>query len=87
MWINFFETKSEQLRLLIRNPEVRSRTVLTIEATPAVIEKIKVKAARNGFIIGNGYGELKDSTFPIANFPALRKSEIARLIDFLYNYI
>lgn len=87
MWINFFETKSEQLRLLIRNPEVRSRTVLTIEATPAVIEKIKVKAARNGFLIGNGYGELKDSTFRIANFPALRKSEIARLIDFLYDYI
>jgi len=86
-WVNFFETKSEHLRLLIRNPEVRSRTVLTIEATPAVIEKIKVKAARNGFLIGNGYGELKDSTFRIANFPALRKSEIARLIDFLYNYI
>jgi phosphoserine aminotransferase len=86
-WVNFFETKSEQLRLLIRNPDVRSHTVLAVEATPAVIEKIKVQAARKGFVLGNGYGELKDTTFRIANFPALRKSEIARLIDFLYDYI
>jgi phosphoserine aminotransferase len=86
-WVNFFETKSEQLRLLIRNPEVRSHTVLAVEATPAIVEKIKVRAARKGLILGNGYGALKDTTFRIANFPALRKSEIARLIDFLYDYI
>lgn len=86
-WETFFDTKSNKLKLLIKNPSVRSHTVLTIESTPALIEKIKNQAAKKGFLLGNGYGELKQTTFRIANFPALRKSEIAQLMDFLYDFI
>lgn len=86
-WENFFDTKSNKLNLLIKNPSVRSHTVLPVEATPALVKKIKTQAAKNGFLLGDGYGELKVNTFRIANFPALRKSEIDRLMDFLYNFI
>lgn len=86
-WETFFDTKSNKLNLLIKNPSIRSHTVLPVEATPALVKKIKTQAAKNGFLLGDGYGELKVNTFRIANFPALRKSEIDRLMDFLYNFI
>lgn len=86
-WETFFDLKSNKLNLLIKNPSVRSHTVLAIESTPVLVEKIKAQAAKKGFLLGDGYGELKATTFRIANFPALRKSEIARLMDFLYGFI
>lgn len=86
-WETFFDLKSNKLNLLIKNPSVRSHTVLAIESTPSLIEKVKVRAVKKGFLLGDGYGELKQTTFRIANFPALRKSEIAQLMDFLYDFI
>ena len=86
-WETFFDTKSDKLNLLIKNPSVRSHTVVAIESTPLLIEKIKTQASKKGFLLGDGYGELKSNTFRIANFPALRKSEIAQLMDFLYDFI
>ena len=41
---------------------------------------------KHGFLLGEGYGVLKKDTFRIANFPALRKKEIARLMKFLSLY-
>jgi len=86
-WETFFETKSNQLKFLIHNKAVRSLTVLAIEASPLIIHQLKAKAKDEGFLLGDGYGELKPNTFRIANFPALRRSEIARLMDFMYGYI
>jgi len=86
-WETFFDKKSDQLNLFIKNKEVRSRTVLTIEATPPVVEKVKSKAKKAGFTLGEGYGDLKNSTFRIANFPAIQRKEIAQLMDFLYDFI
>jgi phosphoserine aminotransferase len=86
-WETFFDTKSYKLNLLIKNPSVRSHTVLAIESTPLHIEKIKTQAAKKGLLLGDGYGELKSTTFRIANFPALRKNEIDKLMDFLYDFI
>lgn len=85
-WEAFFDTKSEQLNLLIKNKSVRSQTVLTVEAKPEVVEKVKVKAKKAGIILGEGYGELKSSTFRIANFPAIQRKEIALLMDFLHDF-
>ncbi len=86
-WETFFDKKSDQLSLFIKNKDVRSRTVLAIEATPAVVEKVKSKAKKAGIILGEGYDNLKSSTFRIANFPAIQRKEIAILMDFLYDYI
>jgi phosphoserine aminotransferase len=86
-WETFFETKSNQLNFLSKNKAVRSHTVLAIEANPLLIDQVKTKAKQEGFLLGDGYGELKPNTFRIANFPALRRSEIARLMDFMYDYI
>ncbi len=86
-WEAFFDTKSERLNFLPKNKAVRSRTVLTIETSASLLQTLKSEGIKAGFILGNGYGEWKDTTFRIANFPALKRTEIARLMDFLYNYI
>lgn len=86
-WETFFDTKSNQLNFLVRNKTVRSHTVLAIEAPAAKVQQVKAAAKKAGFLLGNGYGDWKNTTFRIANFPAIQRNEIARLMDFLYSYI
>jgi phosphoserine aminotransferase len=86
-WESFFDSKSNQLKFLIHNKQVRSHTVLAIEATPEAVIKVKTKALKAGILLGDGYGDLKQSSFRIANFPAIKREEIARLMDFLYGFI
>jgi phosphoserine aminotransferase len=86
-WEAFFDTKSDKLNFLVRNKAVRSNTVLAIEATPDLVKSVKSEAREAGFLLGDGYGELKQTTFRIANFPAIKRTEIARLMDFLYRFI
>ena len=42
-----------------------------------------IEAEQKGIILGKGYGEWKNSTFRIANFPALDQTEIESLQKFL----
>ncbi|MCK6616650.1 MAG: aminotransferase class V-fold PLP-dependent enzyme [Cyclobacteriaceae bacterium] len=86
-WESFFDTKSNQLNFLARSKAVRSHTVLAIEAPVAKVQQVKAAAKEAGFLLGNGYGEWKNTTFRIANFPAIQRKEIARLMDFLYGFI
>jgi phosphoserine aminotransferase len=86
-WERFFDEKSSNLNFLIQNKNVRSYTVLTIETQPKILTELKEKAREAGLILGEGYGSWKQNTFRIANFPALKPSEIARLMDFLYNHL
>jgi len=72
-------------KLLVQNPVVRSFTVLTIEAESDLIERVKSKARKNGCLLGDGYGDLKKTTFRIANFPALKNKEIEKLQKILRN--
>lgn len=74
------------LRHLINNKEVRSYTVLPITAEANKITDIKKFAFDEGIILGNGYGELKETTLRVANFPALKNTEINLLKEFLKNY-
>ena len=78
----YFESKSE-LNPLVNSNSCRSKTVLSIESSPENIEHIKLKAAEKGIILGNGYGEWKESTFRIANFPAITDEEFNELKLFL----
>lgn len=81
-WQDFFE-QSTKLHLLIRNRKVRSLTVLPVEGDEKMLRVLKSKAQKAGFLLGEGYGDLKTTTFRIANFPALRDAEISRLKKFL----
>jgi phosphoserine aminotransferase len=81
-WVKFFEG-GQKLRLLVSNPQVRSKTVIAVQGSPATVEEVKSRARSSGFLLGEGYGALKKDSFRIANFPALKKKEIHRLMDFL----
>jgi phosphoserine aminotransferase len=59
----------------VHNPELRSDTVLAIEAQPAVVKHIKQIMEAQGITLGNGYGAWKDTTFRIANFPAISEAD------------
>lgn len=80
---NSFVQKSKSLHHLVKNKAVHSYTVLPIEGDSSSISKIKVNAKKKGFLLGEGYGDLKSSTFRIANFPALKNAEITKLKRFL----
>ncbi len=58
-----------------------SDTVVTIQYKQSL--SIVEQAEQEGIILGKGYGEWKESTFRIANFPALNTEEIKTLKLFL----
>lgn len=72
--------------LLISNDAVRSPTVVTVKATEDYIVHLKSAAAQQGFVLGNGYGEWKNTTFRIANFPAITAAEVMALQEFLLTF-
>lgn len=81
-WTTFLNSETT-LELLIKNKSVQSYTVLPIKGDPNAIQKIKKNAKEKGFLLGEGYGDLKPSTFRISNFPALKQTEIKNLMKFL----
>jgi phosphoserine aminotransferase len=50
-----------------------------VTASPFLLADIKKNARKEGFLLGEGYGDLKTSTFRIANFPAIKRKEIESL--------
>lgn len=83
-WGSFFE-KDKALKHLVKNKAVHSFTVVPVKGDSETINKIKQNARKKGFLLGEGYGDLKSTTFRIANFPALKKVEINGLMRFLTN--
>ncbi|CAH0995398.1 Phosphoserine aminotransferase [Emticicia aquatica] len=79
--INFYDfiTSKTSLELLIENTQVRSETVIAIKGNIDEILRLKQKAKENNIILGNGYGAWKDTTFRIANFPAIEDWEFDKL--------
>lgn len=75
---NFINAETN-LELLITNNEVRSETVIAIKGTVDEILILKQKAKENNIILGNGYGTWKNTTFRIANFPAIEDWEFDKL--------
>jgi len=84
-WQKFFRG-AKNLKLYIKNQGVRSLTVFTLTGNPERITEIKTLAKEAGFLLGEGYGALKSNTFRIANFPAIRNSEIKKLMQFVEKY-
>ena len=80
-WYDFFEKKG--MNCLAQNPNIRSDTVITIQGTEEEIKEIKTLTKSHGITVGNGYGSWKNTTFRIANFPAIEDVEIEALIQLL----
>ena len=80
---SYFE-KHEHFDLLVDNNSTRSETVI------AIIPKDMIKAIaffnERGIIIGKGYGEWKETTLRIANFPAIPDEDFNELFRLLDNY-
>lgn len=79
----FFEN-NHQFKPLITNELTRSQTVICLQGSLTDIQEIKKYALENHFVLGNGYGEWKENTFRIANFPALDSSSYDSLIKTLF---
>jgi phosphoserine aminotransferase len=69
-WYQYFEG-FETLKPYVHNPETRSDTVFCIETRTENVAFLKQFMAKRDITIGSGYGQLKEETFRIANFPAI----------------
>lgn len=78
-----FLEQCHDIEALVKNPETRSPTVLAINGEEKLIAKLKNKAADNGIILGNGYGEWKNNSFRVANFPAIPDQDFETLKQFI----
>lgn len=85
-WYGFIE-KETAWELLIKNPELRSDTVVAVQGSEEAIGAVKTDAQKAGITLGNGYGDWKSNTFRIANFPAIEEWEIDTLKRFLRGYL
>lgn len=83
-WYDFFEQETIW-QPLITNHSTRSDTVITLKGNTNQIAQLKKYALNAGIILGNGYGEWKNDTFRVANFPAITIEEIAMLEEFFRN--
>lgn len=86
------ERKEEFFNMLTHYPllknhitqgNLQSDTVFCIDVDPELLKKLKKSAADEGIIIGSGYGAFKTTSFRIANFPAISKSDFEKLSKFL----
>ncbi|MDH5474214.1 MAG: aminotransferase class V-fold PLP-dependent enzyme [Cyclobacteriaceae bacterium] len=75
------------LNHLIKNKKVHSTTVIPVISTADQIKQIKLKAKSEGFLLGNGYGNWSETTFRIANFPAITDEEINNLQALLFQIL
>lgn len=82
-WYSFLAKNGYEI--LVQNEAVRSDTVITVLAEKEKITEIKSKAKLAGIQLGNGYGKWKETSFRIANFPAITPTEISLLKNFLVN--
>ena len=71
--------------LIGKSLTIRSDTVIAVKGTVEEIAVLKQKAKENDVILGNGYGEWKDTTFRMANFPAIEDWEFEKLKSILCN--
>ncbi len=97
-WYKFFENnvlhalactyrslQAEACGTLIQNPLVRSDTVIAIGGSEEQIRAVKAFTKTQNITIGNGYGSWKNTSYRIANFPAIETYEIEELKRILTN--
>ncbi|WP_296621931.1 aminotransferase class V-fold PLP-dependent enzyme [Marivirga sp.] len=78
--------KIEKLKPLIPSSEHQSDTIFCLKGEKEFIQDLKQEAEKEGIILGNGYGQWKEITLRIANFPAIPNKHYIDLINFLYRF-
>jgi len=84
-WMTFLSER-EKIAPLVSNRAVQSHTVVPVTGDAETLQHIKTLAKKNDILLGEGYGEWKSTTFRIANFPALKKKEIKKLMTILKTF-
>lgn len=77
---------SGALAPLVDSTEYQSDTVFCLKGDKEYILKLKQEAEKEGIILGSGYGEWKETTIRIANFPAIPNQHYMYLVDFLNGF-
>ena len=86
-WYAFFEHElTGRFQLLINDVATQSDTVIAVAGLENDIRAVKTAAQQAGITLGNGYGDWKNTTFRIANFPAITDGEIDQLRQFLRDF-
>jgi phosphoserine aminotransferase len=78
-----FIESSEKLEYLLADRQHRSKTVFCVAAEQGLIKKVHQHGTEGGYLLGKGYGELKERSFRIANFPSIGKADIEKVIEIL----
>ncbi|MFA0963190.1 aminotransferase class V-fold PLP-dependent enzyme [Roseivirga sp. BDSF3-8] len=78
-------TNSSVLDWMVPDEYLRSRTVLAVKAPADRIAEIHRTANEAGIQLGKGYGPHKETSFRIANFPAIDSEDVEKLKAFLLN--
>lgn len=72
------------LRPLVQRVENRSPTVIAVQVTADALTRYQEAARAGGYELGRGYGTWRETTFRLANFPAVEDGpleDIRRLLE------
>lgn len=84
VWTDFWDNQPD-FSYLIENPELRLPTVLALSGNPEKIKQLHKICLKKGIELGKGYGEWKETSFRIANFPSHTFEDIETLIQTIKN--
>ena len=84
IWTDFWDQQSD-FSYLIEKEHLRLPTVLALKGPAEKIQALHDRCQANEIELGKGYGEWKNTTFRIANFPAHTIEDIETLIKHLTN--
>lgn len=82
VWTDFWDSQVD-FSYLIEKPELRLPTVLALTGPPEKIKQLHQICLNKGIELGKGYGEWKETSFRIANFPSHTFEDIETLIQIL----
>jgi phosphoserine aminotransferase len=81
---NYFE-KHKKYQPFVTDKKLRSNTVIVIgtpDGSTPLLKYLKTK----GFVVGSGYGEMKEKQIRIANFPAHTLQDMKHLLEVIKQY-
>jgi phosphoserine aminotransferase len=79
----FSQSNPFNLSLLIKNPLVRLPTVFALTGDAIQIKRLQDLCLKNNIELGKGYGNWKDNTIRIANFPSHTPEDFYHLFNLI----
>ena len=80
----FFSQKNTfNLSFLVENPSVRLPTVFALQGEAIQIKRLQDLCLKNNIELGKGYGNRKDNTIRIANFPSHTLEDFHQLFNLI----